>query len=175
MLTKTDTMTRSGIANPSAPLVEVRLDAIRHAARDPHIYEFVAPGGGTLPTAEPGAHIDVHLPNGLVRQYSLTVPDPEPVRYAVCVKRDAASRGGSSYMFDNLRVGQHINISALVDAGYPLPFSCQEGVCGSCETKVLSGTPDHRDSILTETERAANSIMMICCSGSKSENPVLDI
>ena len=66
-------------------------------------------------------------------------------------------------------------LEVLLDAGYKLPFSCQEGVCGSCETKVLSGTPDHRDSILTETERAANSIMMICCSGSKSQQLVLDI
>jgi vanillate O-demethylase ferredoxin subunit len=48
-------------------------------------------------------------------------------------------------------------------------------VCGTCETKVLEGTPDHRDLILTEDEHAAGKSMMICCSGSKSEKLVLDL
>jgi tetrachlorobenzoquinone reductase len=323
-------MSRIETADSALPLIEVRLDTIRYAACDANIYEFVAPDGSPLPAAEPGAHVDLHLPNGLVRQYSLTAPGPTPTRYVLCVKRDAASRGGSSFVFDELKVGQRVIISAprnnfvlvenaehivlfaggigitplfamvqrlrvlgrsfefyyscrsrtqavfldalesleqahfhfddeaggmflnldavvaasprtahlyccgpvamldaferatkgwpaiqvhveyfsakappsleggfvvqlarsakefyiapgqtilevLLDAGYDLPFSCQEGVCGSCETKVLSGTPDHRDSVLTEAERAGDTVMMICCSGSKSERLVLDI
>ena len=50
-----------------------------------------------------------------------------------------------------------------------------EGICGSCETKVISGTPDHRDMFLTGRERQIKGTMMICCSGAKSEVLVLDL
>lgn len=63
---------------------------------------------------------------------------------------------------------------ALREAGIDVPSSCEEGVCGSCEMRVLSGIPDHRDAILSEPERAANNTMMICCSGCKSDRLVLD-
>jgi vanillate O-demethylase ferredoxin subunit len=66
-------------------------------------------------------------------------------------------------------------LETLTNAGFVLPNSCQQGVCGSCETRVLAGIPDHRDSILTEAERAENRSMMICCSGSRTEKLVLDI
>jgi ferredoxin-NADP reductase len=54
-------------------------------------------------------------------------------------------------------------------------FSCEEGYCGACEVRVLEGIPDHRDTVLTERERAANNTMMICVSRSKSPSLVLDI
>jgi ferredoxin len=54
-------------------------------------------------------------------------------------------------------------------------FSCQDGFCGSCETRVLEGTPEHRDSVLTEGERAENKVMMICVSGCRGEGLVLDL
>jgi ferredoxin-NADP reductase len=66
-------------------------------------------------------------------------------------------------------------LQAVREAGIQVPHSCEEGVCGACETRVISGIPDHRDSILTESERAENATMMICCSGSKSPKLVLDI
>jgi vanillate O-demethylase ferredoxin subunit len=69
--------------------------------------------------------------------------------------------------------GQSI-LDALIGAGFNPPYACMEGVCGTCEMRVLDGTPDHRDSVLTDTERAANKTMMICCSGAKSETLVLD-
>jgi vanillate O-demethylase ferredoxin subunit len=53
--------------------------------------------------------------------------------------------------------------------------SCEQGICGTCETRVLAGTPDHRDSLLSEDERKQNNVMMICCSGSKEDILVLDI
>lgn len=56
-----------------------------------------------------------------------------------------------------------------------VPFSCEEGVCGSCETRVLEGEIDHRDSVLTVAERASNKAMMVCVSGCKSERLVLDL
>jgi ferredoxin-NADP reductase len=55
-------------------------------------------------------------------------------------------------------------LEAVRRAGLTVPSSCQEGICGSCETAVLSGRPLHRDSVLDEDERAANDTMMICVS-----------
>jgi vanillate O-demethylase ferredoxin subunit len=66
-------------------------------------------------------------------------------------------------------------LQAILDAGIEAPHSCEEGVCGACETRVISGIPDHRDSILTEQERQENATMMICCGGSKSPRLVLDM
>jgi ferredoxin-NADP reductase len=61
------------------------------------------------------------------------------------------------------------------EAGLDVASSCEEGICGTCETRVLSGEVDHRDSILTAEERAANDTMMICCSRAFSDRLVLDI
>jgi tetrachlorobenzoquinone reductase len=66
-------------------------------------------------------------------------------------------------------------LQVVREAGIDVPHSCEEGVCGACETRVISGIPDHRDTILTESERKENATMMICCSGSKSPRLVLDI
>ena len=74
--------------------------------------ELRATGGGQLPAFEPGAHLDLHLPNGLVRNYSLTNDWRERNRYVVGVGRTADSRGGSSYIHSSLRAGQQIKISA---------------------------------------------------------------
>jgi ferredoxin-NADP reductase len=66
-------------------------------------------------------------------------------------------------------------LDTLLELGIDAPFSCMEGVCSSCETRVLSGIPDHRDLILTSEEHAANDRMMICCSRSKSRTLVLEL
>ena len=66
---------------------------------------------GQLPTFQPGAHIDVHLPNALVRQYSLVNGPGESDRYVIGVKREAESRGGSSFLHDLVRVGDVLAIS----------------------------------------------------------------
>lgn len=66
-------------------------------------------------------------------------------------------------------------LAALTDAGVAVPHSCTEGICGTCETRVLEGVPDHRDRILTDSQRASNKTMMICCSGSKTGRLVLDL
>jgi ferredoxin len=50
-----------------------------------------------------------------------------------------------------------------------------EGVCGSCQVRVIEGFPDHRDLILSGEERAANDRMLVCCSGAKSKRLVLDL
>jgi ferredoxin-NADP reductase len=327
-----DTATASS-AEASAPdgLIEVRLTAIRYAARDTNLYEFRRPDGGPLPAYEPGAHVDMQLPNGLLRNYSLVVAKPEPGVYTFGIKRDPASRGGSRYIHDELHVGKTLKIGAprnnfplhqdaahtvllaggigitpiwcmaqrlaelgrpwslhyscrsradmaflealeamtgpnfhfddenagkflnvagivaaapkdahlyccgptpmlkafeaatadwprgqvhveyftpkqqepakrggftvelarsgqeffipeghsilqvLLDEGVDVDYSCELGICGACEQRVISGTPEHRDSILTEEEQAENMRVMICCAGCKSDRLVLDL
>ncbi len=320
------------MAQSDSDLIEVRLNAIRYGARDTNLYEFVRPDGKPLPAYEPGAHIDVHLPNGIVRQYSLVLPAHEPLNYTLGVKRDPASRGGSRYVHDELRVGAHAQdqrtaqqlpaagrrrprrpvrrrhrhhadlvhgaaargagppwrlyyacrsrtdmaflttlehlprravplrrrerrqiprrrddlarrpartristaavrrrcstrsrprppigrasrstsstsppkapptdkkggfivelarsgqefvipegqsiLQVLLDAGIDIDYSCELGICGACEQRVISGEPEHRDAILTEEEQASNTKVMICCAGCKSERLVLDL
>jgi ferredoxin-NADP reductase len=334
-MSSTASRVRSGVRphrhlNREHPLLDVRLTGIEFAARDIHLFELRRTDGRVLPSAEAGAHIDLHLPNGLIRQYSLISPDPNPRRYQLGIKRDPASSGGSQFIFDQLKVGQTLAVSEprnnfplvqsaehtvliaggigitpiwamvqtlqslkrswqlhyscgsrdsmaflealqgsasailhfddeaggrfldvagiveqapreahfyccgpspMLDAfkaackdippeqvhieyftpqsapdrsggflvrlarsnrefvippgqsilevlrctGMKLPFSCEQGICGSCETAVLSGIPDHRDSVLTDSEHASNRTMMICCSGCKSETLVLDL
>jgi len=70
--------------------------------------------------------------------------------------------------------GQTI-LEAVAAAGVTVVSSCQEGTCGTCETNVLEGIPDHRDSILTPVDQASNEVMMICCSRSLSDCLVLDL
>lgn len=66
-------------------------------------------------------------------------------------------------------------LDALMMQGIDVPYSCYEGLCGTCETRVLAGIPDHRDNLLTPKARAANDVVIICCSGSKTAKLVLDI
>jgi tetrachlorobenzoquinone reductase len=311
-------------------LIEVRLTAIRYAARDTNLYEFQSLDGQPLPAYEPGAHIDLHLPSGLLRNYSLTTAAPEASTYTVGIKRDPASRGGSRFIHDELRVGTTLKIggprnnfrlrddaantvliaggigitpvwcmaqrltalgrpwqlhyacrsradmafrpelermsqaalhfdderdgfldvaaivanspkdahlyccgpaamlqafeaatkewprdqihveyftakelppaktggftvelarsgveyfipegetilNVLLDAGIDIDYSCELGICGACEQRVISGVPEHRDSILSEAEQAENTRVMICCAGCKTERLVLDL
>lgn len=66
-------------------------------------------------------------------------------------------------------------LKVLTDAGVDTPFSCEQGICGTCLTKVLEGQPDHWDSYLTPQEQEAGDQMMPCCSRSKTARLVLDI
>jgi len=312
-----------------ASTLRARLTAIRYAAEGIHLYEFSPAEGSVLPAFTAGAHVDLHLPNGLIRQYSLCNAQEETHRYVVGIKRDPASRGGSSYVHDQLKVGTvlqlggprnhfelheeaphtvliaggigvtpiacmvqrlkalgasyevhygvrrrdeaafldvlsgpglHLHVDSengnapmnlqqilkqapqdahlyccgpgpmldafeagcaqrpeyhvhlerfsaaapvAADGGYSVQLartgrtiriargctildtlreegievqaSCEQGICGSCETRVLAGRPDHRDSLLSEEEKRANTVMMVCCSGSHDELLVLDL
>lgn len=293
--------------------------------------ELRAVNGEPLPPFTAGAHIDLYLPGGMVRSYSLVNPQEERHRYVIAVNRDAASRGGSRYVHEQLAAGSTLNVApprnnfplaeeaahslfiaggigitplwcmiqrlrclgrswqlvycartrrqaafaeelarlgsavtfhfdyeaggglldiaavvgaaspethlyccgplsmleaferatsrrppaqvhveyfsaarpkaadggftvvlarsgasfrvregktiidTLIDNGIDAAYSCLEGVCGTCETRVLEGVPDHRDLVLSKQERAANRTMMICCSGSKTDKLVLDL
>jgi len=93
---------------------------------------------------------------------------------------EAAVEGGFEVVLQ--RSGQRFAIQhgetildALIKRGVDVPYSCMEGVCGSCQVRVLEGVPDHRDLILSKEERAAGDRMLVCCSGSKSAKLVLDL
>ncbi|MUM32903.1 ferredoxin reductase [Mycolicibacterium sp. CBMA 361] len=231
--------------------------------------DLVDPAGGKLPTWEPGAHIDLLLDEGLVRQYSLCGDPSEAGTWRVGVLLDPNSRGGSEHVHKHLREGAPIRVrgprnnfplidapkylfiaggigvtpmkamaesaeragavekhsahwpegslhverfaatapsaetlaealdtyqvvcqrsgvtvevsdgvpmlDALEDAGIPIMSSCGEGVCGTCRSTVLEGTPDHRDSMLTDAERAAGNVILPCVSHSRTEKLVLDL
>ena len=316
-------------------VLKVWVHTLRHEAQDTLSVELHPIQGQTLPAFEAGAHIDLHLPNSMVRSYSLCNDSRERHRYVVAVLKDRASRGGSRCVHEQLRIGTELTISAprnnfvlhenaehsvliaggigvtpilcmaqrlhelghsfevmcfarsrqhmafidkvqalgapvhwhfddeqggppplkallaqrqpssgthhyacgpavmldtfeqvCAELGHPhahierfaavevkaaddamqsytvqlkrsgktlevtpdlslhkallaaktdIPFSCEEGVCGSCETRVLEGVIDHRDSVLSPAERATNRVMMVCVSGCKSERLVLDL
>jgi vanillate O-demethylase ferredoxin subunit len=319
--------------NTAVQSLTVLVADVRAEAKDVITLELRAIAGGELPAFTPGAHLDVHLPNGLVRNYSLTNDWRERNRYVVGVGRAADSRGGSSYIHSSIRAGAQLKISAprnnfaldeksasflfiaggigvtpimsmvrwciangkpwrliyaarsrqrtafyeelcalgadrvhfhfddeagqvldvaraisgwnegesiyccgptplmegvkaltenlpsgtvrfewftvpesdeaqesnsftvrlersnvafevpeqksilevLEEHGFELPFSCREGLCGTCVTNVCSGEPDHRDYVLSDEERASGKMMTICCSRSKSPVLTLDL
>ncbi|MEW6022276.1 MAG: PDR/VanB family oxidoreductase [Pseudomonadota bacterium] len=66
-------------------------------------------------------------------------------------------------------------IKILEEQGVVIPYSCAEGVCGTCLTRVIEGVPDHRDMYLTEEEQAANDQFTPCCSRAKTPVLVLDL
>ncbi len=314
--------------------ISARVQRMEWAAEGILEVEFRRPDGGDLPAFTPGAHIDLHLPNGLLRNYSLLNDSRDRHRYVVAVGLDAASRGGSRFIHGDLRVGQIMPISAprnhfplvedaphvvliaggigitplacmarrlaalgrpyeihvaarnperaafvsdlralsgkvlphfdsehngapldiaaivakapagahfyccgpgpmlaafeaataglpdglahveyfkakeqpastvapgsfkltlakrgetievpadktileaLLDHGIEADYSCQDGVCGTCEVKVVSGVPDHRDSLLSKSERESNKTMMICVSRCLGDHLTLDL
>lgn len=323
-----------GDVKSQATDLEVRVQTLRHEANDVVSLELVPYRATTLPPFGAGSHIDVHLPNGLVRSYSLMNGQGDNQRYLLGIYRDPNSRGGSKYIHDELRVGKLLRVSSprnnfplnergernvfiaggigitpfcsmldrlnslrkkwllyycartrehaaftdqlqqlasvhggeiifnfdqepgaqmldvasvvasepadahiyccgplgmlnafkdacrsraaefvhleyfssateaavkggfqvvlarsqktvfvpegntilevLLAEGLDIPYSCQQGICSACETTVISGIPDHRDMILTPEQHASNKVMMICCSGCKGDQIVLD-
>jgi vanillate O-demethylase ferredoxin subunit len=312
--------------------MEMRLTSIHFGATRTNLFEFRPLRGGDVPEFSAGSHVDVYLPNGTIRQYSIASSVADRARYLLGVKLEEKGRGGSRCMHDELRVGQivklglprnnfrlvedaalsifiaggigvtpikcmidrlqqlgrawrlhyavrardeavfaaellgagdrvhlhvdtecdgkvidvaaivasapadaqlyccgpapmleafeqasvsrpkhHVHlerfsapdvtaatggaytvelarskrtitvaagqslIQALQAAGLKIKTSCEQGICGTCETRVLSGTPDHRDMILSDDEKAANDTMMVCCSGSLGATLVLDL
>jgi vanillate O-demethylase ferredoxin subunit len=65
--------------------------------------------------------------------------------------------------------------AALAQHGIGIPLSCEQGICGTCITRILDGEPEHRDTYLTDDEKAGNDQFTPCCSRSKSKILVLDI
>lgn len=96
----------------TAPTLQVRVARKAVEALDIVTLELVAVDGQALPAFSAGSHVDVQLPNGITRQYSLCNDPQETHRYQIGVLRDAASRGGSAAVHDLVKEGDVLTISA---------------------------------------------------------------
>lgn len=97
-------------------------------------------------------------------------------------KEQGAPVRGTAFDVELARSGMTVSVDpgvsvldAVRSAGVAVLSSCHAGTCGTCETAVLAGAPDHRDSILTDTERAAQTCMFICVSRACSDRLILDL
>jgi tetrachlorobenzoquinone reductase len=328
-------MERSEGATRTTPqTTPLRLVGVERGALDIAVLTFETLGKATLPEPVAGSHVDLHLPEGIVRQYSLLTPLCTPTRHVVGVKREPDGRGGSVWLHDVLKIGdvleastprnhfpldpyavetvllaggigitpiyamyerlrglgrsvrlhywcqsarhalfyerlsaapgvclhfsgdkmggrwkslssvieqmgacddvyccgpqtmldevtsllqarpdvslhlEHFHPAAvtatdardngfevflarsgkvfdipqgrtilevLKDASVDVAYSCEEGVCGACETKLIEGVPIHRDVVYSAADHQRRGTIMICCAGSRSKRLVLDL
>ncbi|HZG21684.1 MAG TPA: PDR/VanB family oxidoreductase [Herbaspirillum sp.] len=92
--------------------MNVVIDSIIPGAADIRIFILKPADGGALPPYKAGAHIDLLLGNGLLRQYSLCCRKPSPDSYRIAVKREDSSRGGSAWLHAHAQPGMRLQISA---------------------------------------------------------------
>lgn len=133
------------------------------------------------------APADAHLyccgPSGMLDAF-VAINADRPAGHAhieyFSAETELATEGG--YTLELARSGKTVPVEegetmldALLGAGVDIGFACSEGICGTCEVKVLDGVPDHRDHFLSEEDKAANRSVMVCCSGSRTAKLVLDI
>jgi tetrachlorobenzoquinone reductase len=165
------------------------LDELR---ADPRVHTYFDAGdtprrldiAATLAVLPAGAHVYCCGPAPMLRAFQAHAAALPPA--SVHLERFGASEttapDGGGYTVRLARSGRTVAVmpgqsilQALLDAGEQPPHACRQGVCGSCETVVLSGRPDHRDQVLSAAEKAAGASMMICCSGSLDAELVLDL
>ncbi|MEU0166662.1 PDR/VanB family oxidoreductase [Streptomyces iakyrus] len=96
--------------------------------------------------------------------------------------KEQETGGNTAFEVELARSGRTLTVApdvsvldAVRDSGVEVLYSCTEGTCGTCETDVLDGEPDHRDSVLTDDERAAGETMLICVSRCRGGRLVLDL
>lgn len=106
----------------------------------------------------------LHVERFAARPRAAADPDEEqPFELVLC-------RSGLTM---TVQPGQSV-LQAMEAKGVDHPNSCREGICGTCETAVLAGVPEHRDSLLDDDEKAANDTMMVCVGRALSETLELD-
>ncbi|WP_245906382.1 PDR/VanB family oxidoreductase [Mycolicibacterium palauense] len=98
-------------------------------------------------------------------------PKPAADRKVAAAFEVVLGRSGDSVMV----TATESLLDALLRHGVEVDFSCREGTCGTCEVTVIDGVPDHRDSVLTTDEKAANDVMMACVSRSCGKRLILDL
>lgn len=133
--------------------------------------------------AAEGAHLYCCGPARMIDHYAKACVRraPQTVHFERFAADQEAATGGG-FTLELARAGRTLAVPSgktildvLLDAGVDVPYSCSQGVCGSCQTRVLAGEPDHRDCYLSDDERAANDSMLVCCSGARSASLVLDL
>ena len=146
----------------------LQLKAIVLEAEGIASFEFRHPGDEELPQFSAGAHIDVHIEAGLVRQYSLCNNPNKRHRYLIAVQREATGHGGSRAMHDNLRVGD------LVSIGTPRNFF---SIAPSARRHLLIAggigiTP--MMAMVEELEARGEEYLLHFCARSREKTPFLD-
>jgi vanillate O-demethylase ferredoxin subunit len=111
------------------------------------------------------------LPPGTIRFEWFTAPDDAASAPAGESFQIRLRRSGKEFMVP----GDKSILEILEENGIVHPFSCREGLCGTCQTGVCEGVPDHRDYFLSDEERDAGKMMMVCVSRAKSPMLVLDL
>lgn len=139
-----------------------------------------------LAQAPANAHVYCCGPGGLMERVKACSADraPERVHFewfnAPAAEAGAAAAHGFTIRLArrNLEIAvpaERSILDVLEDHDVIVPSVCKEGVCGTCECRILSGEADHRDLVLTDAERAANEILMVCVSRAKGNTLVLDL
>jgi vanillate O-demethylase ferredoxin subunit len=140
-----------------------------------------------LAQPEPGCHVYVCGPKGFMDAVLGTARAngwPEAQLHFEFFTSDAAQARDADEAFDVQLAssGRVVHVpkgttvlNALAEAGVVVPSSCEQGVCGTCITRVIEGVPDHRDMYFTPEEQAANAEFTPCCSRSKTPLLVLDL
>jgi ferredoxin-NADP reductase len=97
---------------PDADTLKLLVRQVRYEGRGINSYELVDEDGATLPPFTAGAHLDIHLAGGVIRQYSISNAPRERHRYVIAVLRDERGRGGSKALHEQLRVGDIVRVSS---------------------------------------------------------------
>jgi tetrachlorobenzoquinone reductase len=144
--------------------------------------------GDVLRAAPPRAEIYCCGPSRMLEECIARAPRPQHLhveRFANVAKDQGGSESQDNVAGFTVHLARKkldIEVAAgetilntLIAAGIDVAYSCEEGVCGACETKVLEGTPLHRDAVRSPEEHQRRSTFMICCSLSRERRLVLDI
>lgn len=143
---------------------------IQDSPPDAHLY--CCGPARMLEAFDQAAAASQHSPERVHREYFAAPPLPSETGgttdESFCVR---LSKSGKVITVDK---GTTI-LDAILDAGVDVPYSCMSGICGACAINVLDGIPDHRDLVLSDTEKESGKTVVICCSRSKSPELVLEI
>lgn len=133
----------------------------------------------------PGAQVYLCGPRGMIEAARGAAVDAGIAENAIHIELFTtleAQDGDTAFEVEISDTGQVVTVAAdqsiieaLEAAGVDVMYDCQRGDCGICQCDVISGTPDHRDFVLSDSEKAAGDVMQICVSRAKSDRLVLDI
>ncbi|NUZ06137.1 PDR/VanB family oxidoreductase [Piscinibacter koreensis] len=167
------------------------LDAVERLAGDAPSRVSLHLGAGdprldlraVIAQAPPDAHLYCCGPARMIDEFVALAAGRAPTQVHVerfAAASEAATGGGFEVVLKKsgqrflVEPGKTI-LDTLLDHEVEVQYSCSSGVCGTCRTPVLEGTPDHRDDYLSDDEKRANDSIMVCCSGSRSKTLVLDL
>nr|WP_202539689.1 PDR/VanB family oxidoreductase [Streptomyces sp. SID8379] len=144
--------------------------AALHPAGRVHLHEGLLDLTTQLADLRPGELVYACGPESLLAAVEALVP-PDALRTERFTPVAAPVGGDEAFEVELARSGRTLTVPAgrsvlatLQDAGIEVLYSCTEGTCGTCETDVVAGAVDHRDSVLTPQEQACNETMMVCVS-----------